>query len=102
PLNYPAVEMPQLEDSKIRSVNMVQLGRALTSKTLSPPIRALVVYNSNPAAIAPNQNLVKQGLQREDLFTVVLEQVMTDSARYADYVFPAATQVETLDLMASW
>lgn len=101
-LNYPAVSMPQLENKKIRAVNMAQLGRALTDPGMRPAVRALFVYDSNPATIAPNQNLVKQGLTREDLFTVVLEQFMTDSARYADYVFPAATQVEVLELMASW
>ncbi len=101
-LNYAAVGMPELEDKKIRSVNMAQLGRALTDKTLKPQIRTLIVYNSNPATIAPNQNLVKQGLRREDLLTVVLEQFLTDTARYADYVLPAATQVEVMDLQSSY
>jgi anaerobic selenocysteine-containing dehydrogenase len=101
-LNYKAAQMPELEDKKIRSVNMVQLGKTLTDKTLKPPIRALIVYNSNPATIAPNQTLVKQGLQREDLLTVVLEQFLTDTARYADYVLPAATQVEVLDLQGAY
>lgn len=99
-LDVAAVRMPQLENAAIRSVNMVQLGRALTA--LTPPIRALVVWNSNPAAIAPNQQLVLRGLKREDLFTVVLEQFMTDTAAHADYVLPATTQVEHLDLMWSW
>jgi anaerobic selenocysteine-containing dehydrogenase len=84
----------------VRSVNMVQVGRALTS--LEPPIRALIVYNSNPAAIAPNQNLVLEGLRREDLFTVVLEHTMTDTAAHADYVLPATTQVEHDDVLWSW
>jgi anaerobic selenocysteine-containing dehydrogenase len=90
------------EDERIRSINMVQLGRALTDPALAPPIRALIVYNSNPAAIAPNQQRVLQGLRREDLFTVVHEQFLTDTASYADYVLPATTQVEQLDLMWSW
>jgi anaerobic selenocysteine-containing dehydrogenase len=94
--------MPELQDKRIRSINMVQIGKALTDTTLKPPIRALVVYNSNPATIAPNQNLVKQGLEREDLLCVVLEHFMTDTARYADYVFPSTTQVEHLDVMGSW
>jgi anaerobic selenocysteine-containing dehydrogenase len=81
---------------------MVQIGKALTDETLDPLLRALVVYNSNPATIAPNQNLVLEGLRREDLFTVVLEQQLTDTARYADYVFPATTELEHLDLFASW
>ncbi|HEY0737417.1 MAG TPA: molybdopterin-dependent oxidoreductase [Herpetosiphonaceae bacterium] len=101
-LNAPAVEMPELQDERIRSINMVQLGQALTAPALTPPIRALLVYNSNPAAIAPNQQQVLQGLRREDLFLVVHEQFLTDTARYADYVLPATTQVEQLDLMWSW
>ena len=90
------------EDARIRSINMVQLGRALNDQSLAPPIRALMVYNSNPAAIAPSQQLVLQGLRREDLFTVVHEQFLTDTASYADYVLPATTQVEHFDLMWSW
>jgi anaerobic selenocysteine-containing dehydrogenase len=85
---------------EVRSVNMVQVGRALTA--LEPPIRALIVYDSNPAAIAPNQNLVVEGLRREDLFTVVLEHTMTDTAAHADYVLPATTQVEHDDVLWSW
>jgi anaerobic selenocysteine-containing dehydrogenase len=83
-----------------REVNMVQLGRALT--TLTPPLKALMVYNSNPATIAPQQNLVFEGLARQDLFTVVIEHVLTDTARYADLVLPATTQVEHHDVMWSW
>jgi anaerobic selenocysteine-containing dehydrogenase len=101
-LNGAALWMPELEDSTIRSVNMVQLGQALIDTSLTPPIRALMVYNSNPAATAPNQQPVLKGLRREDLFTVVHEQFLTDTARYADYVLPATTQVEHLDLMWSW
>ncbi len=100
--NISAAEMRHLQDRSIRKVNMVQLGQALTDPAMDPPIRALVVYNSNPAAIAPNQNRVLQGLRRTDLFTVVHEQFMTDTARYADYVLPATTQVEHLDLLWSW
>ena len=101
-LDYEAVEMPDLENPAIRSINMVQLGQALSNTTLNPPIRSLIVYNSNPAATAPNQNLVFEGLRRKDLFTVVVEQFLTDTARYADYIFPATTQVEHFDLLWSW
>lgn len=101
-LNTSALEMPELIDPATRIINMVEIGKALTDSRLAPPIRALVVYNSNPAVIAPNQNLVHTGLQREDLFTVVVEQFLTDTARYADYVFPATTQVEHHDLLWSW
>ena len=101
-LNIAEVRKPELEDQNTRSVNMVQLGQALTSDELDPPIQCLIVYNSNPATIAPNQNLVLQGLRREDLFTVVHEQFLTDTACYADYVLPATTQLEHSDLMWSW
>src|SRR5437764_8485179 len=85
-----------------RTINMIQLGQALTDETLAPPVRALYVYKSNPAAIAPNQSLVLKGLAREDLFTVVHEQVLTDTAQYADLVLPATTSMEHLDIYRSF
>ena len=94
--------MPELEDDSLRLVNMGQLGQALTDPAMDPPVRVLFVYNSNPAAIAPNQNLVMQGLARDDLFTVVHEHFLTDTARHADIVLPATTQAEHLDLMYAW
>lgn len=102
PMNNEAVERSDLVDDAIREINMVQLGQALTDQNLDPPIHLLFVYNSNPAVIAPNQNLVMAGLKQKDLFTVVHEQFMTDTARFADYVLPATTQVEQLDLNWSW
>ena len=80
-----------------RLVNMTQLGTAL-NRLDSPPVKALVVYNSNPAAIAPNQNAVLDGLGRDDLFTVVLEQFQNDTADYADILLPATTFLEHTDL----
>jgi len=88
------------DQATVREVNMMQLGQALTS--LTPPVRALIVYNANPAATTPNQNLVLQGLRRDDLFTVVVEHFLTDTARHADFVLPATTQVEHRDIMFSW
>lgn len=82
-------------------VNMSELGKALTSLN-NPPVRAIVVYNSNPAAIAPNQNLVIQGMRREDLFTVVLEQFQTDTADYADILLPVTTFLEHTDLYLAY
>jgi anaerobic selenocysteine-containing dehydrogenase len=81
---------------------MIQLGRVLTDPTLAPPVKALYVYSSNPAAVCPNQELVLRGLAREDLFTVVHEQVLTDSAHYADIVLPATTSMEHLDIYRSF
>src|SRR5262249_25419159 len=67
-----------------------------------PPVKALVVYNSNPAGIAPNQNAVLDGLRREDLFTVVLEQFQNDTADYADILLPATTFLEHTDLYLAY
>ena len=64
-----------------------------------PPVKALIVYNCNPAAVCPDQAAVLEGLRREDLFTVVLEQFQTDTADYADYVLPATTQLEHWDIL---
>jgi anaerobic selenocysteine-containing dehydrogenase len=83
-----------------RIINMNQLGRALLEA--DPPIKMLFVYNSNPAATTPDQRRVLRGLEREDLFTVVFEQVMTDTARYADVVLPNTTFLEGYDLVKSY
>jgi len=84
-----------------RTVNMVQLGKALTELD-DPPIKALVVYNSNPAAVCPEQHLVRRGLQRDDLFTIVHEQFFTDTTDYADLVLPATTFFEHKDLVQAY
>jgi len=100
-VNRAGLERADLQQNSLgreaRLVNMAQLGSALTTLD-NPPVKALVVYNSNPAAIAPNQNVVLAGLRREDLFTVVLEQFQTDTADYADLVLPATTFLEHTDL----
>ncbi|MGA3079677.1 MAG: molybdopterin-dependent oxidoreductase, partial [Bryobacteraceae bacterium] len=80
-----------------RMLNMSLLGEALNEVT-GPPVKALVVYNSNPAAIAPSQNAVRRGLQRGDLFTVVLEQFQNDTADFADFLLPATTFLEHTDV----
>ncbi len=85
-----------------RTFNMSALGSTLTAAALQPPVTVLVNYGCNPAAITPDQNRVLAGLEREDLFTVVIEQFMTDTARYADIVLPTTTQIEHLDLMNAW
>lgn len=84
-----------------RTINMIRLGDALTSPDAGvggPPVKALVVYNSNPAGVAPERNVVLRGLAREDLFTVVLEHFQTDTADWADIVLPATTQLEHWDI----
>jgi anaerobic selenocysteine-containing dehydrogenase len=85
-----------------RTINMIRLGQALTDPGMSPPVKALYVYNSNPASVVPNQNLVLRGLAREDLFTVVHEQHLTDTTDYADIVLPATTSMEHVDLYKSF
>src|SRR5207237_3366529 len=80
-----------------RTINMSRLGEALT-KTNNPPVKAMIVYNSNPASVAPDRETVLRGLRREDLFTVVLEHFQTDTADYADVLLPATTQLEHDDL----
>jgi anaerobic selenocysteine-containing dehydrogenase len=80
-----------------RAINMNRLGAALTGEA-DPPIYSLYVYNANPAASSPNSGKIVQGLQREDLFTVVHELFLTDTARYADLVLPATSQLEHVDL----
>ena len=84
-----------------RTVNMVELGKALNTLD-DPPIKALFVYGSNPAATCPNHNLVIRGLQRPDLFTVVHEQFMTDTTDYADLVLPATSFFEHKDLQTAY
>jgi anaerobic selenocysteine-containing dehydrogenase len=79
-----------------RRVNMNQLGRVLTEG--NPPVKVLFVYNSNAAATSPDQRRVLRGLERDDLFTVVFEQVMTDTAHYADVLLPATTFLEGYDI----
>ena len=101
-LNRAALERTDLQQQsplgrEARLVNMSELGKALDTMD-SPCVHALFVYNSNPAAIAPNQNLVRKGLERDDLFTVVVEQFQTDTADYADILLPTTTFLEHTDI----
>jgi anaerobic selenocysteine-containing dehydrogenase len=98
--NKTAAERPDLSPP-VRTINMIRLGEALTRPDAGvggPPVKAMIVYNSNPAAVAPDLNEVRRGLAREDLFTVVLEHFQTDTADWADWVLPATTQLEHWDL----
>ena len=96
-------DVPTLASGRSRrSLSMNRLGRNLTDESLDPPVKALFVYNGNPLATAPDSGLIRRGLERDDLFTVVSEQFLTDTARYADVIFPACTQIEQDDLVTAW
>jgi anaerobic selenocysteine-containing dehydrogenase len=100
PANRSALQRPDLLKSPVRTLNMTTIGDDLlraSSPEFGPKIEAMIVYNANPVAIAPDSARVKQGFEREDLFTVVLEHFQTDSADYADIVLPATTQLEHVD-----
>jgi anaerobic selenocysteine-containing dehydrogenase len=96
------LERPELVPPGTRTVNMVQLAEALHGELPGPPVRAMYVYNSNPAAVCPDQSRVLKGLARDDLFTVVHDQFQTDTADYADIVLPATTQLEHFDIHGSY
>ncbi len=96
------ITRPDLSPAGTRTVNMNQLAEALHGELPGPPVKALYVYNSNPAAVAPDQPRVLNGLHREDLFTVVHEQFATDTVDYADIVLPATTQLEHFDIHGSY
>jgi anaerobic selenocysteine-containing dehydrogenase len=104
-LNRPALELPELQQRVLgreaRILNMSRVGHALND-VHDPPVKATVVYNSNPAAIAPNQAAVRRGFSRSDLFTVVLEQFQTDTADYADILLPVTTFLEHTDLYLAY
>jgi molybdopterin guanine dinucleotide-containing S/N-oxide reductase-like protein len=102
--NKAAAERPDLSPP-VRTINMIRLGEALTRPDAGvggPPVKAMIVYNSNPAAVAPDLNEVQRGLARDDLFTVVLEHFQTDTADWADWILPATTQLEHWDLHFSY
>ncbi|TRZ46347.1 molybdopterin-containing oxidoreductase family protein [Robertkochia solimangrovi] len=102
-LNWERLDMHStLAEKETRFINMVQLGRVLNNRRLRPAIKTLFVFNANPVVSIPNQNLIRKGLEREDLFTVVVEHFITDTAKYADYIFPATTQLEHWDIADSW
>jgi len=103
--NSDALKRPDLMKTALgretRTINMVELGRVLNTPD-DPPVKALFVYNSNPAAVCPQHNEVVRGLLRPDLFTVVHEQFFTDTTDYADIVLPATTFFEHKDLQKGY
>jgi anaerobic selenocysteine-containing dehydrogenase len=103
PIAAPAISRPEWIRPGTRVVNVLKLGAALSGGlALDPPIKSLMVYNANPAVMAPRSDLIAEGLRREDLFTVVSEHFITDTAAYADIVLPATMAAEQDDLMWSW
>jgi molybdopterin guanine dinucleotide-containing S/N-oxide reductase-like protein len=115
PWNKKALERPDLALKSplgrlARTVNMSALGEALEDRGQrseirdqnGPPVKALFVYNSNPGAVAPNQNAVRRGMMRPDLFTIVHEQFFTDTTDYADYILPATTFLEHTDIQGAY
>lgn len=99
-LNHAALERPDLIRNHPRTINHAALGDALTAA--DPPVRAIYVYNNNPVAVCPDSHKVIAGFKREDLFTVVHEIFLTDTADYADIVLPATTQLEHYDVHKSY
>ncbi|MED3718968.1 molybdopterin oxidoreductase family protein [Geobacillus thermodenitrificans] len=100
-LNQISLQRPDLLQNKhTRIINMNRLGEALLE--LDPPIRSLFVYGTNPAVVAPNSNKVRQGLAREDLFVIVHDLFVTETAKYADIVLPATSSFENTDLYTSY
>lgn len=106
PVRRAALQRPDLlGERRPRTINMSTIGDDLlrpASPAFGPQIEALIVYNSNPVAVAPESGKVVQGFAREDLFTVVLEHFQTDTADYADYILPATTQLEHWDIHTSY
>ena len=101
PVNRAALQRPDLLAGRTpRTINMSTIGDALLDT--ANPVEVIVVYNSNPVAVAPDSGKVVAGFAREDLFTVVLEQFQTDTADYADFVLPATTQLEHWDIHTSY
>ncbi|RYX96080.1 MAG: molybdopterin oxidoreductase family protein [Comamonadaceae bacterium] len=106
PIDRAALQLPDLLAGRTpRTINMSTIGNDLladSSPAFGPKVEAVIVYNSNPVAVAPQSGRVVQGFAREDLFTVVLEHFQTDTADYADYVLPATTQLEHWDIHSSY
>jgi anaerobic selenocysteine-containing dehydrogenase len=98
PVNGDALERPDLIPPGTRKLNMSQIGRILLDGTLQPPVGAVFVFNSNPVAVAPEQEAVRRGFAREDLFTVVHDLFRTDTVDFADVVLPATTTLEHYDI----
>ena len=102
-LDMDRVLMPEVYQPDVRAAEHARHRQgSCATPDATPPVRAFIVYGSNPMVSMPNQSRIREGLQREDLFTVVHDLFVTDTARYADYVLPATSQIEHLDLSPAW
>ena len=101
-LNELAAGRPDLQPKKTRELDLARLGETLTDESLDPPVKAILVWNTNPAVIQPDAVRVRQGLSRADLFTVVVDHFLTDTAQLADVVLPSTTQLEHFDVLGAW
>ena len=103
PVNWDCLTRADLIMDDRQVVNLLQIGAVLTGEqNLESPIKTLLVYNANPMVMVTDQEKIARGLAREELFTVVSEHFMTDTAKYADILLPATTQLEQIDIMFSW
>jgi len=98
PVDTAALERPDLVRPGTRTINMSEIGRVLNDTRLEPPVKAIFVYNANPVAVAPEQESVRKGFGREDLFVVVHDLFLTDTVDFADVVLPATTTLEHYDI----
>ncbi len=96
------LQRPDLVPAGTRTLNLTQMGRHLADDDLDPPLRALFIYNHNPIVVHPDQNRMRRGLAREDVFMIGIEVAMTESMAYCDVVLPAATHFEYADLYAAY
>jgi anaerobic selenocysteine-containing dehydrogenase len=102
PKTMARLQRPDLVPPGTRTLNLIDFGRHLESDDLDPPLRAVFIYNHNPVVVHPDQNRMKRGLAREDIFTVGIDVTMTESMALCDIVLPAATSFECDDLYASY
>ena len=103
PVKWDTLTRADLITNDPQVVNLLQIGTVLTGEQdLEVPIKSMLVYNANPMVMVTDQERIARGLARDDLFTVVSEQFMTDTAKYADILLPATTQLEQTDIMFSW
>ncbi|HEY7577159.1 MAG TPA: molybdopterin-dependent oxidoreductase [Acetobacteraceae bacterium] len=102
PKTMARLQRPDLAPDGMRTVNLLDIGRYLAEDAIDPPLRAVFIYNHNPVVVHPDQNRMRRGLAREDIFTVGIDVAMTESMGYCDIVLPAATHFEYADLYASY